>query len=77
MHLKKSLTVLSQRKKILGTKRMNYSFASEAGFFQALGIDTLICGAGFPELAHSSHEHISIQDLDKYAKFLIDLIKQL
>ena len=67
----------AKAEQILGTKRMHCSFASEAGFFQTQGIDTLICGPGFPELAHSSSEHISIQDLDKYAKFLIDLIKQL
>jgi len=62
-------------KDLLYTEVFEISYASEAGFYQALGMDTLMCGAGNPKLAHAVNEHIAVADLEKYATFLIDLIK--
>jgi len=62
-------------KSLLNTEEFEISYASEAGFYQALGMDTLMCGAGNSKLAHAVNEHIAVADLGKYAEFLIDLIK--
>ena len=62
---------------ILNTPRTSFPYASEAGFYQAIGIDTLMCGAGDPKLAHGSDEHISVDDLNTYAEFLMKLLSHL
>ena len=62
-------------KDLLKTEEFEISYASEAGFYQALGMDTLMCGVGNPKLAHAVNEYIAVGDLEKYATFLVDLIK--
>ncbi|MBR6412597.1 MAG: M20 family metallopeptidase [Alphaproteobacteria bacterium] len=62
---------------ILNTQRTSFPYASEAGFYQALGMDTLMCGAGNPKLAHSSDEHVAIADLNRYAEFLMNLLERI
>ena len=59
---------------ILNTKTFVLPYATEAGFYQGLGMETLICGAGNEKLAHSSSEHISISDLREYQRFLTEFI---
>ena len=48
--------------------------ATEAGFLQEMGIDTLICGAGKYQLAHTSTEHIKETELYDYRDFLLKLV---
>lgn len=64
-------------KEILKTKKIPYPYVSEAGFFQSLGIDTLICGAGNIKLAHTSNEYILKDDIEKYRSFLLDLLDRI
>lgn len=69
--------IVETAKKILESEISTMPHATEAGFLQKLGIDTLICGAGDEKLAHSSSEHIHIPDMEKYEEFLIRLAKTL
>ena len=62
---------------ILNTPRRSFPYASEAGFYQALGMDTLMCGAGDPKLAHGADEYIAVADLNKYAEFLMNLLENI
>jgi acetylornithine deacetylase (ArgE) len=45
-------------------------FASEAGFLQASGIPTLICGPGSPRQAHQADEFVSAAQLQACVAFL-------
>lgn len=45
-------------------------FASEAGFLQAMGIPTLICGPGSPRQAHQADEFVKIAQLQSCVTFL-------
>ncbi len=83
---KESLPVFERRenshlikiaKNILETNISTMPHATEAGYLQKLGIDTLICGAGDERLAHSSSEHIDIADIKKYEFFLQQLAQGL
>lgn len=67
-------SIIKIAQNILGTKILTLPYATEAGFYQELGMETLICGAGDEKLAHTACEHISIIDLKKYQKFLQDFI---
>lgn len=62
---------------LLSTNVITLPLATEAGFLQKLGIDTLICGAGDEKLAHSSSEHIKVTDLYKYRDFLLKFINEM
>lgn len=55
---------------LLHTEKLSLKYATEAGFFQQAGMDTLICGAGDETLAHTSSEYILEQDLERYCHFL-------
>ncbi len=86
VHEKENLPLFEERKdskiseiigKILKTKTMTMPHATEAGFLQQLGIDTVICGAGDERLAHTSSEHIEKTDMLKYGDFLLSLIQEI
>lgn len=62
---------------ILKTEVFSLPYATEAGFFQKNDIETLVCGAGDEQLAHSSSERIHTDDLIKYRNFLIDFIHKI
>lgn len=62
---------------ILGTNTFDLPYATEAGFFQSIGIETLICGAGNEQLAHCANERIHVNDLTRYQQFLIDFIHEI
>ncbi len=62
---------------ILRTKMIDYPYASEAGFFQSFEMDTLICGCGNMTLPHTANEYILVEDMERYAEFLIQLVNKL
>lgn len=62
---------------ILKTEKIYCPYASEAGFFQAFGIDTLMCGAGDFKLAHTSNEYVLVSDVEQYRMFLLTLLNQM
>ncbi len=62
---------------LLKTEELSLQYATEAGFFQQAGIDTIICGAGDENLAHTSVEHILCSDVERYSLFLRQLLQQL
>ena len=69
---KENSSIVNIAKDILNTNEFAMPFATEAGFLQSYGIETLICGAGNENLAHCANEKISIDDLQKYSAFLIE-----
>ena len=56
---------------ILKTSVLKLPHSTEAGFIKNIGVDTIICGAGNENLAHTSSEHILRSDLIKYRDFLL------
>ena len=53
------------------------SFGTEAGLFQEIGIITVVCGPGSIEQAHKIDEYVSIDQLKKCLKMLVDLKEQI
>ena len=74
---KENNSIIKITQNILNTKKLSLPYATEAGFYQKLGMETLICGAGDEKLAHTAYEHISIADLKKSQEFLRDFIKKI
>lgn len=62
---------------ILQSQILTFPLATEAGFLQKLGIDTLVCGAGDERLAHSSEEYILLSDLKRYQEFLVCFLHEM
>ena len=60
---------------ILNTDVLTLPVATEAGFLQKIGIDTIVCGAGDVKLAHTSSENIKVTDLERYKEFLLKYVK--
>ena len=54
-----------------------YDAATEAGFYQELGIDSIIFGCGDIKDAHAANEKIVIQDYKKYCELLMSFIKDI
>lgn len=54
-----------------GTKKREVlSFASEAGYFERAGFQTIVCGPGSMEQGHRADEFIAVQELEKCMIFL-------
>lgn len=70
-HLAEIMTTLLQ------TERLSLKYATEAGFFQQAGMETIICGAGDESLAHTSTEYILDSDIERYVVFLRDFLQRL
>lgn len=49
----------------------------EAGYFQNLGGDAIICGVGDMSLAHKPNEFVEIGEYKKYSKLLLKLIARI
>jgi acetylornithine deacetylase len=50
------------------------AYASEAGQFNAAGLQSIICGPGSIDQAHRANEFIAKQELKDYVAFLERLI---
>ncbi len=63
------------KKLVNNEKHKKVIFGSEGGLFQEkLNLPTVVCGPGSINQAHKANEYISIDQLEKGAKFLDDLI---
>ena len=51
------------------------SFGTEAGIFNEIGFETIVCGPGSIKQAHKPNEFIEIKQLDKCREFLLKLIE--
>jgi acetylornithine deacetylase len=49
------------------------AFGTEAGFFQAAGISSVVCGPGSIEQAHHADEYISVAQFEAGQRFMADL----
>ncbi len=49
------------------------SYATEAGLFQTAGPDTVVCGPGYIDQAHTANEWIAMSELDACMSFLTRL----
>ena len=52
------------------------SFGTEAGIFQEMDMDVIVCGPGSINQAHKANEFISLSELEKCLKNLINLMDQ-
>ena len=59
-----------------GMKKM-WSYAAEAGAFQAAGIPTVLCGPGDIAQAHKPNEFIALDQVAAAEKFMADLLVEL
>ncbi|MCH9806250.1 MAG: acetylornithine deacetylase [Alphaproteobacteria bacterium] len=46
------------------------SYATEAGLFQAAGPDTVVCGPGHIDQAHTANEWIAVSEIEKCMRFM-------
>ena len=53
------------------------AFGTEAGLFQSLGADVIVCGPGSIEQAHQPDEWIALEQLEKGAAFMARLAEKL
>ena len=53
------------------------SFGTEAGLFNKLNLQTIVCGPGSIKQAHKPNEFIELSQLKKCEKFLIKIIDTL
>lgn len=51
------------------------AFGTEAGIFQALGMDVIVCGPGSIDQAHKADEYIEISEVQKCLNMLEKLVK--
>lgn len=65
---------LMQKYKI---KEVPYAAATEAGFYQELGMDCIIYGCGDISDCHAINEKINKDDYTKYQKMLLTLIEEI
>ena len=49
------------------------AFGTEAGFFQAAGISSVVCGPGSIEQAHRADEYIAVAQFEAGRRFMADL----
>lgn len=68
--------IVENLKNILEIKEFPYSAATEAGFYQELGINCVIFGCGNIKDCHSVNEKIKIEDFETYQKKLLKIIKE-
>ncbi len=73
-HETRDFLLLQRGLQLLGTKKITFPYATEAGYYQQLDIPTIICGVPDSRLAHTADEHIVLTDLEKYDTFLHDLL---
>ena len=61
----------------LNLKIEKFMGGCEAGYYQQLGGDAIICGVGDMALAHKPNEFVNIKEYKKYYELLIKLIKKI
>jgi acetylornithine deacetylase len=50
-------------------------FGTEAGLFQSLGIDVVVCGPGSIEQAHKADEYVEVDQLSRCLAMLDGLVQ--
>jgi acetylornithine deacetylase len=53
------------------------AFGTEAGFFQAAGISSVVCGPGSIEQAHRADEYIAVAQFEAGRRFMADLVRMI
>jgi acetylornithine deacetylase len=53
------------------------AYGTEAGFFQAYGVPTLVCGPGSIEQAHKADEYVALEQLAACDRFIDGVVSQL
>jgi acetylornithine deacetylase len=53
------------------------TYGSEAGLFQAAGFETIVCGPGEIQQAHTANEYVELDQIRSCATFLDNLVGQL
>jgi acetylornithine deacetylase len=62
-------------RRLSGTRRpAKLSFGTEAGHFAARGVPAVVCGPGDIAVAHKADEHVEVEQLERCAAFLRQLV---
>lgn len=72
----KKVEITEQLLKKFNTTEKPYDASTEAGFYQALGIDCIIYGCGDIKEAHSINEKIDLNNYNKYCKNILEIVKK-
>lgn len=56
-------------------EQLKVAYATEAGLFQQANIPTIVCGPGSIEQAHRANEFVSLEQLERCEKFILELLK--
>lgn len=72
-----SSVIVTVAQNMLKTPMFRLPHSTEAGFIKNIGVDTIICGAGDENFAHTSSEHILLNDLTKYRDFLLNFVTEI
>ena len=51
------------------------SYGTEAAFFAAAGIPCVVLGPGDVRVAHSDHEHVSLEEVEKSAEVYLEIMR--
>ena len=66
--------MVSLCEKLTGHTSGSVAFATEAPYFQELGMDVVVLGAGDIEVAHQPNEHLMLDRINPNIQFLSELI---
>ena len=66
--------MVSLCEKLTGHTSGSVAFATEAPYFQELGMDVVVLGAGDIEVAHQPNEHLMLDRINPNVQFLYELI---
>lgn len=61
----------------LSLKVEEVNYGTEAGYYNLLGITSLVFGAGDITLAHTENEYVNISNLEKYNQYFIKLLEHI
>ena len=63
-------------RRLTGTEQpIKLSFGTEAGHFAARGVPAVVCGPGTIDVAHKADEYVELDQLERCARFLRQLIQ--
>jgi acetylornithine deacetylase len=58
------------------TETVGVSFATDAGWFQALGIACVVCGPGSITTAHRANEHLPVSEFHRAGQLIRDVVRR-
>lgn len=73
----KNEDIINRISQKIGKDIVEVNYGTEAGYYQILGMTSLIFGAGSIDVAHSKDENVDINNLTKYSEYMVDILDEL